>query len=161
MGFVNLTLVTARLAKRRGLVCVVAISIATVLMVGNSQSQLLIYPAQGQSYQQQSMDEGQCHQWAEQRTGFNPYYASPSSGTSTGSALLGGAARGGLLGAIGGAIAGDAGKGAAIGAGIGAVGGLMRKNSYERQAQAEYDAGLSAYNRAFVACMEGRGYVVR
>jgi uncharacterized membrane protein len=76
-----------------------------------------------------------------------------------------GAARGAVGGAAVGAIAGDAGKGA----GIGAVAGTMvgghraRQNRAAREQQAEQNksATLQHFNKAFGACMEGRGYVIK
>jgi len=130
----------------------------------------IIYPASGQSMQQQAADENQCRGWAQQQTGVSPYSTPPeyySSGYSSPS-VVGTAARGAAVGAVGGAIAGDAGKGAAIGAGVGATAGFMRKNQERRQqtqvnqqAQAQYQASLGNYNNAFGACMQGRGYVVK
>ncbi len=136
--------------------------------VGQVQTPI-VYPSQGQSLQQQSSDEAECRVWAQQQTGFNPaygpqYFASPSTG---GGQIVGGAARGALLGAVGGAIAGNAGKGAAIGAGIGATAGLLGRRRQARadleaqqSAQSQYNAQLSTYSRAFGACMQGRGYTV-
>jgi len=83
-----------------------------------------------------------------------------------------GAAGGAALGAVGGAIGGDAGKGAAIGAAVGGLFGGMRRlraQEEQQQAQASYAAqqqgalaqGHANYNRAFSACMAGRGYIVR
>ncbi len=83
-----------------------------------------------------------------------------------------GAAGGAALGAVGGAIGGDAGEGAAIGAGVGALfGGLRRARerreeeqamqSYATQQQGAMSQGRSNYERAFGACMGGRGYTVR
>jgi len=130
----------------------------------------IVYPASGQSMQQQAADETQCRGWAQQQTGASPYSTPPeyySSGYSS-PGMVGTAARGAALGAVGGAIAGDAGKGAAIGAGVGATAGFMRKNQERRQqaqvnqqAQAQYQSDLNSYNNAFAACMQGRGYVVR
>ena len=72
-----------------------------------------------------------------------------------------------MLGAIGGTIGGDAGKGAAIGAGAGAAVGLLGRRRQRaqveqgnEQAQQAYNAGLAQYNRAFTACINGRGYTV-
>ena len=129
----------------------------------------IIYPSQGQSMEQQGADEGQCRMFAQQNTGFNPWQGPAYSGgsSSSGGEMVGGAARGAALGALGGAIGGNAGKGAKIGAGIGAAGGLMRKNKKKRkqekkqqQAVSEYNQQLATYNRAFGACMSGRGYAV-
>lgn len=81
---------------------------------------------------------------------------------------LGGAARGSLLGLGIGAIAGDAGKGAAIGAVAGAVGGgLKERQDLDMQhqatanAHAAQQAQLQDYDRAYSACLSGRGYTVK
>jgi hypothetical protein len=71
-----------------------------------------------------------------------------------------------------GAIAGDAGKGAAIGAASGGLIGGMKKRDQKRSQQAAqtqweqeqanaYMQGRNSYNRAFGACLEGRGYTVK
>ena len=136
-----------------------------------------VYPDRGQSPQQQELDRAQCHGWAVQQTGFDP--ADPRVATGpprvaqqpTASPMRG-AIGGAALGAAGGAIAGDAGKGAAIGAGVGLLfGGLRRTRQVEEEqyAQQQYeqqqdDALAQAkgnYDRAFGACMAGRGYTVR
>ena len=79
-----------------------------------------------------------------------------------------GAARGAAVGAGGGAVAGDAGKGAAVGAAAGGTAGAMRQNSNNRaaaqasqQAQAQQQAGYGNYERAYSACLGGRGYTVK
>jgi hypothetical protein len=138
-----------------------------------AQSAPIIYPANGQSLDQQAQDEAACRTWAQQQTGMYPgqaapnYYGNPNY-SSSGMPVAGGAARGAALGAVGGAIAGDAGKGAAIGAGMGATAGLIRKNQNRRQqaqmnnqAMAQYQADLNRYHQAFAVCMQGRGYSVR
>lgn len=140
-------------------------------------AQAFVYPAKGQSPQQQEFDKGQCYSWAVQQSGFdpaNPRVATgappPQPGMPRGG-LFRGAAGGAALGAVGGAIGGDAGRGAAIGAGVGALFGGMRRMRWaeeEQQQQQNYQAqqqgalaqGHSAYNRAFGACMTGRGYTV-
>jgi hypothetical protein len=130
-----------------------------------------IYPAKGQSQEQQTKDQGECSQWAIQQTGVDP--AQLAAESSSGEiyqqhhTVLGGAARGSLLGLVGGAIGGNAGKGAAIGAGVGAVGGALRsRQDLEMQhqvtanAHAEQRAQLQQYDRAYTACLTGRGYTV-
>jgi hypothetical protein len=62
------------------------------------------------------------------------------------------------MGAAVGAIAGDAGKGAAAGAVVGGARGRRGSMAAQQQQQA---ASSNAYDRAFAACMEGRGYTVR
>ena len=94
----------------------------------------------------------------------------PQPGMPQGGAFRG-AFGGAAMGAVGGAIGGDAGKGAAIGAAVGGLFGAMRRARWaeqEQQQQQSYAAqqqnamaqGHAAYNRAFGACMTGRGYSV-
>src|SRR5262249_15271570 len=135
-----------------------------------------IYPARGQSPQQEQFDKGQCYSWAVQQSGFDPANppaptAPPPASTPPQGGLFRGAAGGAALGAIGGAIGGNAGEGAAIGAGVGGLFGLMRRarsmeeqqqqqQSYMAQQQNVLAQGHAAYNRAFGTCMTGRGYTV-
>ena len=126
----------------------------------------VVYPAKGQSAQQQSQDDAQCYAWAQQSTGIDPAMASSPPPQQTGPAVgggqrLGGAARGAAGGAAIGAIAGDAGKGAAAGAAAGAMIGGMQRRQDRRNAQAYQANSSAAYNSALAACMEGRGYTVR
>lgn len=142
----------------------------------------VVYPAKGQSQEQTDRDKFECYTWAKQQTGFDPMATPqtsspppPQSGASTGSGAVTGAVRGGLLGVGIGALAGGrkgAGRGAAIGAlGGGAIGGMrshdqqqrdqQARQQWEQQQAAEYSQKRSTYNRAFTACMEGRGYTVR
>lgn len=83
-----------------------------------------------------------------------------------------GAARGALVGVTVGALAGDAGKGAAIGAASGGLVGRVRRKDQLRQQQAEeaqrrqaqtneYNKKKETYNRAYGACLEGKGYTVK
>ena len=148
----------------------VAAFIALAPDVAWAQSAPIVYPANGQTLDQQANDEAACRTWAQQQTGVYPNQAPPGyyGNSNTGAPVLGGAARGAAIGAVGGAIAGDAGKGAAIGAGVGGTVGLMRRNQQRRQeayandqAMAQYQADVGAYNQAFAACMQGRGYTVR
>jgi len=138
---------------------------------GAMAQQEIIYPAKGQSPEQTEKDKYDCYQWAKKQTGFDPMQgktspAPPQEAPKGG--VVRGAARGAAVGAAVGAIAGDAGKGAAIGAaGGGMVGGMRRSDQVQQQ---EYAAKQQAtedkqkrdtYNRAFGACLEGRGYTVK
>lgn len=124
-----------------------------------ASAQMYVYPQQGQSPEQQQRDQGECHQWAVQQTGFNPGMAPPPSSGPDGSLIRGGA-RGAATGAVIGAIAGDAGKGAAAGAAGGALLGGMRRRDARRQQEQAQAAGQQAYQRAYGACLQGRGYSV-
>jgi hypothetical protein len=143
-------------------------------------AQPFFYPERGQTPQQQEADRGQCYSWAVQQTGFDPATARvttappppPQQQVVGSGAMARGAAGGAAIGAVGGAIGGDAGKGAAIGAASGAlIGGVRRhrqiqaeQEAYQSQAAQQQGAIANAqanYDRAFAACMTGRGYSVR
>jgi predicted lipid-binding transport protein (Tim44 family) len=150
---------------------------ALVLSVPSlATAQVFIYPARGQSPQQEQFDKGQCYSWAVQQSGFDPANPQvstpppPPPGAPQGG-LFRGAAGGAAMGAVGGAIGGDAGKGAAIGAAVGGLFGVIRRarwaeeqqqqqQSYVAQQQSAMAQGHAAYNRAFSTCMTGRGYTV-
>jgi hypothetical protein len=131
----------------------------------------IVYPAKGQSAQQQSQDETQCSVWAKQSTGIDPAaVASSPAPQQTGPAVgggqrLGGAARGAAGGAAIGAIAGDAGKGAGIGAVVGTMTGGRRARQQQaaqnQQSQAQQQDLTQTYYRAYAACLEGRGYTIK
>jgi hypothetical protein len=145
--------------------------IGSICCTTDAVAEPIVYPSKGQSKQQQSKDEGECHQWAKQQTGVDPQKLAEEATTGEvyqrHHSALGGAAKGALLGVVGGAIGGDAGKGAAIGAGVGAVAGTMRsRRDLDAQHQA-YDsahatqrAQLKQYDRGYSTCMRGRGYSV-
>jgi Glycine-zipper domain len=157
----------------------ITLTVATTLISGLAfAADLMIYPAKGQSPEQQNRDQYECHRWAVQQTGFdpsNPSSASTASGSDRrATPLLGrgsqpnavrGGARGAALGAVGGAIAGDAGKGAAAGAAVGGLGGAIRRrdqaNNQTTSANSAAMSKVNAYNRAMAACMSGRGYSVK
>jgi hypothetical protein len=133
-----------------GLALIVA-GCATTQSAPPTQSAVGVYPAQGQTMEQQSRDNQECAVWAQQQTGYNPG-TSTAKGVGIGAALgaLGGAATGAAIGAI----SGDAGTGAAVGAVGGAVGGGAI-GGYR-----QYDQSQEGYEKAFAACMGGRGYSV-
>ena len=135
-------------------------------------SDLYVYPAKGQSADQQSKDEYDCYQWAKRDTGFDPM-AAPTTSTPAPSSQQrrGGVLRGGLGGAaIGGIVDGSDGaaKGAAIG---GLLGGVRQRRQnvsaeqeradWEQQEASQYANSRNNYNRAYAACLEGRGYTVK
>jgi len=139
--------------------------IATVAM-----AQQYVYPAKGQTPDQQKADESQCYTWAVQQTGYDPAKppaaaAPPPPTTATGTAPgagARGAARGAVVGEI---VADDAGAGAAVGA-VAARGQSRRQNAQQQQqaqqqAAATNQQGQAAFSKARAACLEGRGYTVK
>ena len=144
---------------------------------------VVVFPAKNQSAATQSSDEGYCYGWAKTNTGIDPMAPAPTQAAAVappppdpGGQRVSGAARGAAGGAVIGAIAGDAGQGAAIGAAAGAMHGGAQKRrgqkdaaAQQQQAQANDDAQAKAaadaqkqtYNKAFTACMEGKGYTAK
>jgi len=147
----------------------------TSKMTYNQLSQtagLFVYPAEGQSQQQQKADEFECYKWAMEQSGVDPLNtpkveAEVKSGP-TGGAIKG-AAKGAAAGAAIGAIAGDAGKGAAIGATAGAMGGFGKGRQAQQQENQQAQANAAAteqaikdkFIKAFSVCLEGKGYSIK
>jgi hypothetical protein len=125
------------------------------------------YPSKGQAPEQQAKDEGECYAWAKQQTGIDPVAVAsappPPSGPK--GERIAGAATGAIGGAVIGGIAGDSGDGAAVGAVVGTMAGGRRarqnKQAQQQQAQAAKAGATQQFNKAFGACLEGRGYVVK
>ena len=134
---------------------------------------LYVFPANNQDAATQEADEMACFKWAKGQTGYDPMNPTQVVGAevdrSADGSAVGGAAVGAAGGAAIGAIAGDAGKGAAIGAVVGGVRGRRSKVVNDERQQQANDAGAAAmekdlandYNKAFTACMEGKGYTVK
>jgi hypothetical protein len=146
---------------------------------------VFVFPAKNQDATQQSNDEGACYGWAKSQTGIDPMNVTappPPQGSqeqaanSGGGERVRGAARGAAAGAAIGAIGGNAGTGAAAGAAAGTLAGGARKRRGEQEAAAQQQQQQAAqqqqqqaaiaqqkatYNKAFSACMEGKGYTVK
>jgi hypothetical protein len=152
---------------------------ASNAMAQQPQQNVVIYPAKGQNQQQMEMDKYECYTWAKQQTGFDPMAmptatsAPPPSaqGSPAGGAVKGGAG-GALVGLAIGSLSGSAGEGAAIGAVAGGIFGGLRARHQQEEAQeqqqqwanqqaSQYMQKRDYYNRAYSACLTGRGYVVQ
>jgi hypothetical protein len=140
------------------------------LFAAGASAQQFVYPAKGQSPEQQKKDEAQCHTWAVQQSKYDPTKppqqtaAAKPPTTATGT-TPGAGARGAARGAVVGGIMGDAGAGAATGA-VAARGQSRRQNAAQAQQQEQAatqqdQAGMAAYQKARSACLEGRGYTVK
>ena len=143
----------------------------TAALISEAGAQQFVYPAKGQSPEQQKSDEAACYTWAVQQSGFDPAKPPPAqqtaqapttaTGTTPGAGARG-AARGAVVGEI---ISDDAGTGAAVGA-VAARGQSRRQNrAATQQAQQQQQAGTQQQQQAFAkartACLEGRGYTVK
>ena len=130
-----------------------------------------VYPTQGQSADQMDRDKYDCYNWGKQQTGYDPANPPPppsgSGGTTTSAGE--GAAKGAMIGVVvGGLHRGprrspmrSAVTGAVIG---GMIGGARQRNQQaqqQQQAEQQQQGSQSDYNRAYGACLEGRGYTVK
>ena len=162
----------------RSIFCIVLLSIGVCSMQAQSSSisrslGLYVFPAEGQDAAKQDADETECFKWAKQQSGYDPMNPTVAVAQevdrSADGRAIGGAARGAAGGAAIGAIAGDAGTGAAIGAVVGGirgrrskvVGDEMQQQANNQAAAAETERLAQDYNKAFTACMEGKGYKVQ
>jgi hypothetical protein len=140
-------------------------------LISQVAAQQYVYPAKGQSPQQQKSDESACYAWAVQQTGFDPAKAPPpqaaakppttATGTTPGAGVRG-AARGAVVGEV---VGGDAGAGAAAGAAVARSQSRKQNAAAQQQAQQQQQASAQQQNVAFAkaraACLEGRGYTVK
>lgn len=154
----------------------IAASLTIVLQATAMAAAVIVYPAGGQSAEQQRSDEGECMSWAKEQTGFDPTApmetTSPPPDYDEPTASAGrGALHGALGGLVVGAITGHPGRGAAIGAGTGAVVGDVRRrdqteraddeqDAWEDQQAARYQQSQNEFNRAYATCLQGHGYTV-
>lgn len=153
--------------------CVVAPPVRTVAVPPPPPPpRIFVYPARGQSADQQDKDRYACHVWAVQQTGIDP--ASPDARAyervivrpAPGAATVAGAIGGAIVGSI---LAGpyNSGAGALVGGATGAILGSSADASARAQAQQQANATYAsrraqfqAYRRAIGACLEARGYTV-
>jgi hypothetical protein len=144
----------------------------------------VVYPANKQTPQQQSVDEQECYNWAKGQLGYDPLAPAPAQQASTAppppaqtgptGARVRGAARGAAAGAVIGEVANnDADEGAKVGAAAGAIAGgrqaRQQKAAQQQQAeaqaqqqqanaQAEQAQKVANFKKAFNTCLQGRGY---
>jgi hypothetical protein len=125
----------------------------------SSGLKLYVFPAKGQSKQQQKKDEFDCYMWAIEQSGIDPLNLPKVTAPVQ-------------SGPTGGAVKGSA-KGAAAGAAIGATAGAMKGRQAGKQAQAQSNQQAQAnaaaseqemkdnFNKAFSVCIEGKGYTIK
>jgi hypothetical protein len=140
-------------------------------MISQAGAQQFVYPAKGQSPQQQKSDEAACYTWAVQQSGFDPAKPPPqqaaakppttATGTTPGAGVRG-AARGAVVGEV---VGGDAGAGAAAGAAAARAQSRRQNAATAQQAQQQQQSATSqqqaAFAKARAACLEGKGYTVK
>ncbi len=148
---------------------------------------LYVFPADGQSTEQQSKHEAECYNWAVDNTKSDPFSLAKRAQQSQQAAehqkehIQQAGAGAGAKGAVGGAAAGaligeiasnDAGEGAAWGAALGAVAARRKRRraqqdatqQVEQQAQQQQQATaeqIEGFKKAFGVCLEAKKYLVK
>ncbi len=154
--------------------CRTVLATLVVFCAGHLNAQdLYVYPNQGQNDEKQEQDQFQCYTWARDETSFDPMQAPQASRPPPqSSGKKPSVAKSAVGGAALGAIVGDSSDAALKGAAAGALMGGWRKSKHRKQEQQaqdqwaneqaqQYQAARNQYNRAYAACLEGRGYTVR
>jgi hypothetical protein len=149
----------------------IGLALCGAVFAAGAAAQQYVYPAKGQSAQQQKKDEAECHAWAVSQTGVDPAKPAPQAAapaapsTPTGvtpGAGVRGAARGAVVGEI---VGDDAGTGAAVGATAARAQSRRQNVQQQQQAAAQQQQAQGAqqagYAKARAACLEGRGYTVK
>ena len=145
----------------RAAIVLVVSAVLTLTPSAGLHAEMYAYPDKGQSAGQQQRDKRECQEWATQQTGVDPSKTPPAHRG------VGDGAGGAAVGAARGAAEGEAGEGAARGAIRGRLlGAIRRRREAQRQnsgtEQAEPQQGTREdYDRAYGACLTGRGYTVR
>lgn len=151
--------------------------IMTLLISSYAMAGQFVYPAEGQSSDQQKQDEAACYSWAVDQSDYDPAKppaapssaAQPTKRASPSGARIKGAARGALIGEI---ADGDTGDAALAGAVLGGSSERRGHRRSQKQAQATAQKQRAAaleklesseinFNKAQAACLEGRGYTVK
>ena len=148
-----------------------------------AQLGVYVFPAKSQSGEQQQLDQLHCYDWAKNQTHLDPLASAtsptvvansppPASAPPPGHT----AARGAAGGAVFGAIAGNPPEPrVAIGGTLGAIRGSRQQQAAQEQQAAQQQAAADAqqqanqqaaaqrdqFNKAFAACLDGKGYTVK
>lgn len=155
----------------------------------SSALEVFVFPSQGQTSDQQLIEEGECYDWAVERTGVDPFdlrkqQQEQAKQAEAAKAQAGKVGKGaGATGAVGGAAAGaliggvargskGARRGAAAGAVLGGLAGASARREARKQAGKQVEAQaqqqqrategqMENFKKAFGVCMESKGYMVR
>ena len=111
----------------------------TALATGPALAQeLYVFPAQGQSEEQMEKDKYECYQWAKKETGFDPMEVPKATEPPP-----------------------EKSAGGLIGRRSRARQDAKKQEQWKQEQAANYQNNRNAYNRAYGACLEGKGYTVK
>ena len=157
--------------------------VLTFIGLSFAQSELIVFPKDGQNREQQSEDKGYCNIWAREESGIDPAYIKAkiemmdemivrdahASREKPIGRIFKTAAKGAALGGIRQGIDSDVGAGAAGGAAIGIFKSrdARKKSEQEQRTTSQHyrkqqlETKYDKYLRAYSACMDAKGYSVR
>jgi len=152
---------------------ILAVSCGLFMTATGIADELMVFPNDNQSAEQQEEDKFACYSWAKGESGFDPM--APPTATEPPpqeEAKKGGAGKGLIRGAAVGQIVGGDSKSTRRGAAGGAAVGGMRRQDQKSKEESErqqweqeqvriYTENRKRYNRAYAACLEGKNYTVR
>lgn len=158
------------------LLALFALGLATAAFAQSAKQ--YVFPAKGQTAEQQQKDEAACGKWATGETGYDPanppvYKAPPPPPPPPQGSAARGAVRGAAAGYIIGDLANDeGGEGAAIGAVVGATSSRRKQQGAAQASQQQASADKAAFDqkvaaakqewsKARAACLEAKGYTVK
>ncbi len=152
-----------------------------------STLEVYVFPADGQTADQQSIDEAECYSWAVSNTGSDPFDIQKQNEQAqaqaqqqvaqTQAATQGAGAKGAVKGAAAGALigevtGGDAGDSAVMGAAAVGIASRRRTRSANQQAQQQAAQQVAAseqataeqvgnFKKAFSVCLEAKDYLAK
>lgn len=121
-------------------------------MVTPTLAQQYVYPAKGQSAQQQKSDEAACYQWAVQQSGFDPAKPPPPRPVAAAPTTATGTTPGAAVGAA--AARGQSRR-------QNAAMGQQAQQQQQQQQQAATQQQQAGFSKARSAGLEGKGYTVK
>ena len=155
----------------------------------SSALEVFVFPSKGQPSDQQLIEEGECYDWAVERTSVDPFdlrtqqqeqaRQAEAAKEQAGNVGKGAGVKGAVGGAAGGALIGGvargskgARRGAAAGALLGGLAAASAAKSARKQAKGQVEAQaeqkkrategqMTNFKKAFGVCLEAKDYMVR
>jgi hypothetical protein len=119
--------------------CLMMLFIASFVAGPALAQEMIIFPAKGQSEEQMEKDKYDCYQWAKKETGFDPMEVpkatEPPPQKSASGGLIGRRSRGRQ--------------------------DTKNQEQWKQEQAGNYQKNRNSYNRAYGACLEGKGYTVK
>ena len=123
----------------RMILCPILLFIATLVAGPALAQELIIFPGQGQSDEQMEQDKYSCYQWAKKETGFDPMEVPKATEPPPQKSASGGP----------------------VGRRSRNQQDAKKQEQWKQEQGADYQKNRNSYDRAYGACLEGKGYTVK